>query len=151
MSVETIIYRHPSLGFEIELPRHSELVEDAPGAALVAAEPEDPEAAFRANIVVTTEPGSEHRDVDAYTDASLAVQAQVLDAFVLIDRVRERLRGGEALRTLGHHDVGGMAVTIEQWRLLSAGRAYTLTASCWTLDYDSLADSFASAAETFVP
>lgn len=152
MTPAPIAYRHPSLGFTLELPAGAEVLPDVPGAALVAAEPLHEQVAFRANLVVTVEEGQPSWDsLEAYTDASLATQAEVLIAFRLIDRAAATLRGGEAARTLGHHDVDGQAVTIEQWRLLSAGRGYTLTGSCWTLDYDSLTDAFTTSAETFVP
>lgn len=118
------------------------------GAALVAAEPVDVEAAFRANLVVTVEELAADVDgIDSYTDAGIALQRELLLDYRLVDRVLD----GDRARTLAHHDVGGQAVTIEQWQLVSAGRGYTITASCWTLDYDALADAFATTAETFVP
>jgi hypothetical protein len=145
-------YRHPELGFTIALPPGSEVRQDAaPGLALVALDPEQ-RGPFRANLVVTVEELSgRFDDVGAYTDASIADQERALDAYRLIDRTTATLRGGEGTRTLGHHDADGMAVAVDQWRVLDGERGYTITASCWALEYDALADAFAEAAESFAP
>jgi len=129
------------------------VLEGVPLAALVAVEPAASEDAFRANLVVTVEelPGEYASDPERYTDASVAAQAATLAGFHLIDREPVALDGGPATRLLAHHDVDGQAVTLEQWQLVAGGRGYTLTASCWTLDYDALADAFAASAATFVP
>ncbi len=142
-------FHHPSLGFSLELPPGTEVLDGFPAAALVAAEPFDPAAAFRANLVVTVEELVGADSVGAYTDASLAVQAAALVDFRLIDREPVTVGEDEGTRTLAHHDVDGQAVVLEQWRLIAGNRGYTLTASCWTLDYDVLADVFATSAETF--
>lgn len=139
-------YTHPALGFTVELPPGSEIVDDLPGIALMALEPPDRDAAFRANLVVVVEQYAGD-DVEAFTDASLRTQERELSAFHLLDRAAD----GATTRTLGAHDSEDQAVTIEQWRLLHDGRGYTLTASCWSLDYDSLADAFATTTESFVP
>jgi hypothetical protein len=143
-------YRHPELGFSIALPPGSEVQGDpAPGLALVALDPEQ-RGPFRANLVVTVEElAGRFTDVGAYTDASIADQERALDAYRLIDRTEATLRGGEATRTLGHHDAAGMAVAVDQWRLVHGDRGYTITASCWALEYDALADVFAESAESF--
>ncbi len=148
---DTVAYRHPQLGFEMQLPSASELVEDAPGVALIAMEPEEAGAAFRANIVVTVEEVPTETDVHSYTDESLANQEEALAAFRLIDRARAGLAGAESTRTLGHHNVDGLAVTVEQWRVVVGALGYTVTASCWTLDYDNLADTFSATAATLRP
>ncbi len=146
-------YRHPDLGFSVALPPGAEVLDDVPFAALVAVEPDASEDAFRANLVVTVEelPGEYAEDPEGYADASVAAQAATLAGFRLIDREPVALDGGPAIRLLAHHDVAGQAVTLEQWQLVAGGRGYTLTASCWTLDYDALADAFAASARTFVP
>ncbi len=87
----------------------------------------------------------------ALADASLATQARELSAFRTIDRATATLAGGEAVRTLAHHEVAEVAVTLEEWRLVAAGSGYTVTASCWTLDYPSVADAFTAAAESLEP
>jgi hypothetical protein len=147
-------FTHPSLGFSIELPPGAEVFDEAPGIALVAAEPAGEAGdGFRANIVVTAEdvvtPGL---GPEAFVDAGLAVQAAELVDFRVIDREPVTLAGGRpAARILGHHDVGGEAVTIEQWCVVDGAIGYTVTASCWTLDYDAVADAFAASAESFTP
>ena len=152
MSAAPDAYRHPDLGFSIALPPATEVLEDVPFAALVAVEPDVSDDAFRANLVVTVEDlGDEYaEDPERYADASVAAQAATLAGFRLIDREPVLLEGRPTIRLLAHHDVAGQAVTLEQWQLVAGGRGYTLTASCWTLDYDALADAFAASAATFV-
>jgi hypothetical protein len=145
MAVE---WRHAGLGFRIHLPDGSEVREDPePGIALIAVEPH-PRGPFRANLVVTVEElsGTFH-DAEAYTDASIADQEQALSAFRLVDR---EARDGRT-RTLGHHDVDGVPVVVDQWRAVAGDLGYTVTASCWALEYDELADAFAAAAESLEP
>jgi len=147
-------FTHPSLGFSIELPPGAEVLDEVPGIALIAAEPADEAGdGFRANIVVTAEdvsPAGLH--VEAFVDAALALQSVELVDFRLIDRENVTLAGGRpAARILGHHDVGGEAVTIEQWCVVDGAVGYTVTASCWTLDYDAVAGAFTASAETFTP
>jgi hypothetical protein len=147
-------FTHPSLGFSIELPPGAEVLDAPPGIALVAAEPrEEAGDGFRANLVVTAEELPPDIDsAEVYTDASVIAQAGSLVDFRLIDRDAMTLAGGmPATRVLGHHDVDGQAVAVDQWCVVSGGRAYSVTASCWALDYDELADTFAASAETFVP
>ncbi|MDP8943607.1 MAG: DUF1795 domain-containing protein [Actinomycetota bacterium] len=103
---------------------------------------------FRANLVVTVEEVRAGTDVERYTDDALATQERSLAAFRLIDRAPATFATGEGTRTLGHHNVDGMAVTIEQWRLIAGGLGYTVTASSWTLDYADLADALFAAAES---
>jgi hypothetical protein len=136
----------------MQLPPGSEVREDSePGVAMIALDPEQ-RGPFRANLVVTVEELSgRFTDVGAYTDASIADQERALDAYRVIDRAPATLRGGEGTRTLGHHDAAGMAVAVDQWRLLKGEHGYTVTASCWALEYDTLADAFAEAAESFAP
>jgi hypothetical protein len=146
-------YLHPGLGFSIALPPGAEVLDGVPFVALVAVEPDVSEDAFRANLVVTVEelPGEFAGDPERYADASVAALAATLAGFHLIDREPVALEGGPAIRLLAHHDVAGQAVTLEQWQLVAGERGYTLTASCWTLDYAALADAFAASAATFVP
>lgn len=152
MSATGARYRHPELGFEVELFPGAEVLPEIPGVALVAVEGEpEPSSGFRANLAVTVEPVPAGAAVGAYTDASLAVQDDALLAHRLLDREQTALAGAAATRTLGHHIVDDQSVTIEQWRVLLGGRAYTLTASCATLDYAGLADTLREAAESFRP
>jgi hypothetical protein len=145
-------YVHPELGFEIELPAGAEIREDIAGIAVAAIDPDpEPVSRFRPNLTVTVEPVPPGAEVDAYTDASLATQDRVLAMHRLLDRTATTLRGGSATRTLAHHAQQGQALTIEQWRLVAGQMAYTVTASCATLDYAAVADSFAEAAESLSP
>ena len=108
------------------------------------------EGSFRTNLVITVDE-VETDDPEVYTDHALAAQQRELRAFQLLDRVEETLGGMPATRTLAHHDAEGWAVTLEQWRVLHERRAYTVTASAATLDYDAVADALTAAAESFRP
>jgi hypothetical protein len=153
MTTAPHVFRHPALGFSIALPPGAEVLDDVPLAALVAVEPQSREDGFRASLVVTVEElrAQDADDVERYADASIAALDAALTDFRLIDREPVPLDGAPAIRLLAHHAVAGQAVTLEQWQLVAGGRGYTLTASCWTLDYDELAGAFAASAATFVP
>jgi hypothetical protein len=114
-------------------PSGWELLEAAAPVALIAAAPAGEFAAFRPNLVLT---------VGAVVE--LAEQGPALIGFHLIDRVPTGLAGGAGLHSLGHHEVGGRAVVVEQWHSGEGG--FELAASCGTLDYPRLADTFAAAA-----
>jgi hypothetical protein len=144
-------YRHPELRFELELTDGALVRDDIPGMALVAIEREtDPSSGFRANLVVTVEEVAAGTTVEAYTSSSLRVQDDLLSGHRLIDVEATAVSGAPATRTLGHHAQDRLAVTIEQWRLVAGVRAYTVTASCATLDYAAVADGFREAAESLV-
>lgn len=143
-------YRHPDLGFELALPEGSEIREDLDGLALVAIEPADPSSGFRANLVVTVEEVSPGTAVEAYTEAALRSQGELLSSHRLIDLEPLEVGGRPATRTLAHHAQARMAITIEQWRVVDDALAYTVTASCATLDYATTADGFREAAESLV-
>jgi hypothetical protein len=144
------MYQNAALGFSLRLPSSSELLDDLPDAAVVAVDRGISNRAFRANIVVTIDEDCPFTDIESYTDAAIAIQGHELEAFRLLDRAPATLEGGLGTRTLSHHSVNEQPVTAEQWRLLEEGRAITVTASCWTLDYHVLADVFAACAETLV-
>jgi hypothetical protein len=144
-----VTYTHPELGFRLELPEGYEVATDAGALAMVAVEPGPaPASGFRANLVVTVEEVRDGTDVEAYTESSLRGQAELLRSHRLIDSEVTDVRGGPATRTLAHHAQDALAVTIEQWRLVARTLAYTVTASCATLDYAAVADVHRDAAET---
>jgi hypothetical protein len=120
------------------LPRGWELVEAAAPVELIAAAPEGEFTGFRPNLVLTVPAGPE-----------LAEQGASLLSFRMIDRMTTELTGGACVRSLGHHEVGGSAVVVEQW--LWAEGSCELAASCGALDYPRLADAFAAAAASLRP
>ena len=138
---------HSRLGLAVELPDGSEVREDEGGAVLLALEPPR-DAGFRANLTVTAdalEPGAE---LEAFTGAALAYQERALHDFVLLDRGYALVGGRPATRTLAHHDLDGLALCIEQWRVVAGGTGWTVTATAWALDYDEVADALAGSAES---
>jgi hypothetical protein len=147
-----VTYTHPALGFRLELPDGYEVRDDAAALALIAVEPGPaPASGFRANLVVTVEEVREGTAVAGYTESSLRAQGELLRSHRLIDSEATTLAGGPATRTLAHHAQDGLAVTIEQWRLVADVLAYTVTASCATLDYAGVADAHRDAAESLEP
>jgi hypothetical protein len=134
--------------FAIEAPAGWEAVDGVEGMALVLREPGEPSSGFRANVTVTAEPAPQP-DVEAYTDAALAAQDELLEGHRTIDRTADRLGEAAGTRTLGHHAHAGHAVVIGQWRVLDAGVGWTVTASCAALDYAGLADALDACAESF--
>lgn len=122
-----------------------------PPVALIALDPDTSGDGFRANLVVTVDELDPDTTVETFTDTALEVQDRVLDRMWLIDRSPARLRSGFGTRTLVHHDADGFAVVLEQWRLVHGTLGYTVSASCAALDYDDVADVFATAATSLRP
>jgi hypothetical protein len=143
-------YRHPELGFELALPDGSELHDDMDGMAIVAVEPNEPSSGFRANLVVTVEEVGVGTSVQSYTEVSLRSQGELLFGHRLIDLEPLTIDARPATRTLAHHAQEHRAITIEQWRVVEGTHAYTVTCSCATLDYATVADGFREAAESLV-
>jgi hypothetical protein len=141
-------YRHPALGFELVLRAGAEIHDDMPHVALLVLEPAPPEEVSRANVTVTADRLGDERDVERVTDAALAVQERALRSFHLIDRCGNPVAGRPGTRTLAHHDMEGIPVTLEQWRVVSGELAYTLSASCATWSYHEYADLAAATAES---
>lgn len=138
---------HSRLGFSLELPDGGEVREDEDGVALLALEPARGDG-FRSNLAVTADPLEPGAELDRYTDGALAFQEQVLEDFVLLDRGEATLAGRPATRTLAHHDLGGLALCIEQWRVIAGNTGWTVTATSWALDHDEVADALAASAES---
>ena len=138
---------HSRLGFSLELPDGGEVREDADGVALLALEPARGDG-FRANLAVTADALEPDAELDRFTEAALAFQEQFLEDFVLLDRGEATLAGRPATRTLAHHDLGGLALCIEQWRVVAAATGWTVTATSWALDHDEVADTLAASAES---
>jgi hypothetical protein len=143
-------YRHPTAGFAIPLPRGWERVEDTEGVALIAVEAERLPW-FRANLVVTIERLPAAMDLAGWAEAGLDQLDRTLADLLLLDVERTEIGGRPARRTLAHHATETGAVTMEQWVLTEAALGYTLTASVGTLEYDDLADLFATMAGGFRP
>jgi hypothetical protein len=117
-------------------PSRWELLDAAEPVALIAAAPEGEFAGFRPNLVLTVGAVPELAD----QDSSLA-------SLHLIDRAHTELAGRACIHSLGHHEVAGRAVVVEQWLL----RGCELTASCGALDYPRLAETFEAAAASLRP
>jgi hypothetical protein len=150
MTLRLASYRHPTAGFRLPLPRDWERAEDTEGIALIAVEAERPPW-FRANLVVTIERLEAGMDLSSWTDAGWGLLEQTLEHPLLVDLEQTELGGRPARRALVHHTTETGAVTMEQWSLTEAALGYTLTASVGTLEYDDLADLFATVAAGFRP
>lgn len=148
MSAQGVIrHVHSRLGFAVELPEGSEVREDTDGVALLALEPVR-DAGFRSNLAITVDALEPDVPLDRYTDAALELQDRTLHDFVLLDRGHALVGGRPATRTLAHHDLDGLALCIEQWRLVDGRDGWTVTATAWALDYDEVADALAAGAES---
>lgn len=150
MTIRLASYRHPTAGFTVPLPRFWERVEDAEGVALIAIEPERPPW-FRANLVVTIEQLGAGMDLSRWTEAGRGLLGQTLERPLLLDLDQVEIGGRPAQRTLMHHTTDAGALTMEQWTLTEATLGYTVTTSVGTLEYDDLADLFATMSAGFRP
>jgi len=145
-------YVHRKLRFEIDLPVGLQTRTDLRGIALAAWDPQGtPATPFHTNLTVVAEQLPEPFELPAYADRSLATQADVLLRWHLFDREETDIGGIPAVRTLGHHSDGELAIVAEQWRLIHDGRGWVLTASCGALDYPGAGDIWRAVAETFRP
>jgi hypothetical protein len=150
MTIRLATYRHPTAGFRMSLPTAWERVEDTEGVALIAVEPER-YPWFRVNLVVTIEQLPVGMDLTSWVEAGLGQLERTLQRWLLLDLEQTELSGRPAHRTLAHHTTDAGAVTMEQWTLTEATLGYTVTASVGTLEYDDLADLFATVAAGFRP
>jgi len=145
------LFHHPTIGFSLQVPRSWELVEDAPGVALIVVEPARP-GLFRPNVVVTVEPVEPGTGLAEWATAGDEALGQVLHRHILLDDEEVDLHGVPARRTLSSYtSPDDHPVTMEQWALVSGACGYTLTASAWTLEYDVLAEVFEEIVSHFQP
>jgi hypothetical protein len=107
--------------------------------------------------MVPGQPGGHHRAArgrsgPAELDTSRpGLLEQALERPLLVDLEETEIGGRPARRALVHHTTETGAVTMEQWTLMEGALGYTLTASAGTLEYDDLADLFATVAAGFRP
>jgi hypothetical protein len=122
------------------------LVEGEPRAGLheIAG---DLRLASRAGIAVVGEPTGPDDTALTLTDRAMAA----LDAdALLIDWEPCELAATTAVRTLVLEQLGGLAtVVLEQWRLVAAGRAWTVTATADLAAWARLAGGLRDAVATF--
>lgn len=114
------------------------------GAVFASSEPESDPPPVLAVAWLDEPPGTE-------LDEVLVEELGRSDrASVLIDYQPVRLSGVLAVRTLTvHREGGGMLTASEQWRLLAAGRRWTISASTGLLDQASYGPRLAAVAESF--
>ena len=129
-------YRFDTLGLVGEEPR-GDLHEVAGDLRL----------ASRAGIAVAGGPAGPDDTALALTDRAMsALDAEAL----LIDFEPCELAGVPAVRTLVLEQLGGLAtVVLEQWRLVAAGTAWTVTATADLAAWASLAGGLRDAVATF--
>ena len=147
-----VAYRHEAAGYALPLPEDcARLERPAPGVSLVALEPEQQGARFRANLVVTVEELADGLDLEGWQASTEEHLPDALNDYLLLDRERMALNGRDAIRRLAHHarpETG--SITMEQWAIVVGRNGVTLTASSGTLDHDTLAEMFAGIAAEFV-
>lgn len=151
MDTDLVTYRHPELGFSIDLPPDLELADDVPHVAVVAVERAEmlPDGTFRGSLNVVVEDGPPGMDLDAYLEASLEQQQRGMAGFRLIDREDTEVGGVPAVRTLAHYKGSEvLALVVEQWRLIARGLGWVVTATSDPITYAGRADAFAASAET---
>jgi hypothetical protein len=102
--------------------------------------------ASRAGVAVVGVPAGPEDTAPALTDRAMSA----LDAdALLIDREPCELAGEPAVRTLVLEQLGGLVtVVLEQWRLVAADTAWTVTATSDLAAWASLANSLRRAVAT---
>jgi hypothetical protein len=152
-------YRHAEPAFGIDLPEGAELGH-VPGMLLAARRPAEASASpFRSNLTVVAEPLPEGLGFAAYCEGSLAVQGSMFPHWRLVDRETVVVSERPALRTHATYRVARdsgvdfgrtLSVTVEQWRLLADGAAWTASASCETPEYGLVGEAWAQSATSLV-
>jgi hypothetical protein len=103
-------------------------------------------AASRAGLAVAGEPAEAGDTALAMTDRAMSA---LDDDALLIDWEPCELAGEAAVRTLVLEQLGGLAtVVLEQWRLVAAGEAWTVTATADLAAWARLAGRFRDAVAT---
>ena len=134
--------------FTLSLPATWDLAQRASDVVrLVACEPGRADAGFRANATVVAGSVNDLGFTDWQRGCDELLGRTLAD-WLLVDLERLTVSGHEAVRRLGHHRVGGTAVTMEQVAVLAGGTGLTVTLSAETAAYDSLADVFAATVDS---
>ena len=135
----TQTHRDPALGFELDIPVGATVLDRSQLGVVI--EVAGAGGADPARVVLTVEPAESGSELGQLADRALASQAS---GSSLIDRQPGNLGGLAADHSLSHREVRGAGVTVEEWRALSAGRLFTVTAGCPSAAYDGHADGFAA-------
>jgi hypothetical protein len=149
---DTRLHTDP-LGFAVAIPDSWAVVTDVDATTVLAAiEPEAPGTAtvgFRANLVVSHDPGvgsdlsAWQRNVDVALDATLK-------GWVLLDLERLQIGGHPAARRLATYLApDGPPVTLEQWAVLRGEAGLTVSVTAATAAWDALADQVAALGASF--
>lgn len=141
-------YRHPGLGFELAIPNGATVVSELPPVLRLGPEGE---GGFAPTLAVTAQTLDPDLGLDRWVDASLPERAAWLAGARELDREPVHTTAGPSIRTLVHHAVGPHAVTLEQWWTMVSSRGWAVSAVCASADYDRVADTFRSTAESFCP
>ncbi len=144
-AAESWTYEHPALPFALDLPLETQLVSDLP--PLFALKPMAGD--YVPSVVVTCEPLDAQRSLDDWVDEVLARQEELLPVARLVDRERDPGEPPQGQRTLCSIVHGGIGLTLAQWWQRGLDRGWTLTASCPTLAYGALAETFETVGESF--
>jgi len=141
-------YRHPGLGFELTIPDGVTVASELPPVLRLGGEGD---GGFAPTLAVTAETLDPDLDLDRWVDGSVPERAAWLAGARELDREPVHTTAGPSIRTLAHHAAGPHAVTLEQWWTVVSTRGWVVSAACATSDYDRMADTFRSAAESFRP
>lgn len=142
--------RHTHAGglFSLPLPTMWLIRENVLGAALICAEIAEP-GQPAPNVVVTVESMS-GMPLEQWTAQARDSVVAELERARVIDEEAARLGDLPGRRTLIHHldhEVGG--VVLEQWVAAHRDWGLVLSCTCGALEYDDLADVFATIAAGF--
>ncbi len=142
------LHRYPGLAFELAVPPRATVVSDLPPVVRLGAEQP---GGFVPTLAVTAETLAADVDLAGWVDASVRERERWLVGARELDRESVQMKTGAAIRTLAHHAAGPHAVTLEQWWTVVGSRGWLVSAACASGDYDGLAGTFRSSAESFGP
>lgn len=135
------IYRDERRGFGLSFPPDWEPVRGMAGLLVSIAGVSD-EKGFRPNLNVVRRANDRALDLDGLLESSLTELGRVLTDMIVIDASAVVVAHHPARHLIVTHRQGAFSLTSQQWMFVTDEHVWTVSASCTTEDYATLANLF---------